>query len=74
MKRVLGVLLLIAIVGALGFIVYLDLSEHGIGELTHYIAHILVCVAFCTIFHNPAHKFFQWIMSLIGFKHNDCNH
>ena len=71
MKRVLGILLMVAILGFMGFIVYIDITEHGTAELIHYITHILVCVMFCTLFHNPAHRFMQWIKSLLGFKPDD---
>ena len=70
MKKVLGILLLIAILGCLGFLVYFDLSEHGAMELVHYAAHILVCITFCTFLHGPAHRFFEWIKSLLGFRHD----
>jgi NADH:ubiquinone oxidoreductase subunit 6 (subunit J) len=72
MKRLLGVLLIVVTFGAIGFMVYLDISEHGVTEIVHYLAHIMVCVTFCTLFHNPVHKFFQWMKSLLGFKSDDC--
>ena len=71
MKKLLGVLLLAALLGTLGYLVYLDLSEHGITELTHYIVHILVCIMFCTLLHNPAHRFIKWITKLLGFNSDD---
>ena len=71
MKRFLGILLVVVILSFLVFIVYLDISEHGTAEIIHYVVHILVCVAFCTLFHNPAHKFFQWIKRLLGFEADD---
>ena len=71
MKRLLGVLLLIGMLGFLGFFVYLDVSEHGTTELVHYVVHILVCIMFCTLLHNPAHKFIQWMKKLLGFKSDD---
>ena len=71
MKRVLGIILLAAILICVGFIVYLDMSDQGAMELVHYIAHIFICVMFCTLFHNPAHKFYNWMKGLLGFKIDD---
>jgi len=71
MKRLLGVLLLIAMLGCLGFFVYLDISEHGATELLHYFVHILVCITFCTMLHNPAHRYIKWIKKLLGLKSDD---
>ena len=68
MKRLLGILLIIAIFGCLGYFVYIDISEHGATELVHYFVHILVCIMFCTLLHNPAHRIIEWVKSLLGFK------
>ena len=71
MKRLLGVVLMVAILGCLGFFVYLDISEHGTTEIVHYVVHIFVCIMFCTLLHNPAHKFIEWVKGLLGFKPKD---
>ena len=71
MKRILGVLLLAAILGGLGFLVYIDISEHGAGEIVHYAVHIVVCIMFCTLLHNPAHKLIEWVKKLLGLKPDD---
>ena len=74
MRRILGIVLSIAILGSLGFFVYLDLSEHGVAELLHYVVHILVCVMFCSLLHNPVHRFIAWVKSLLGFKPDAHDH
>ena len=71
MKRIFAIILSVALLGGLGFLVYMDLSEHGTTELTHYIVHILVCITFCTLFHDPAHRFIKWLKKSLGFKPND---
>ena len=70
-KKIFGILLVIVILGCLGFCVYLDISEHGATEAIHYVVHILVCITFCTLLHNPAHRFIEWMKCLLGFKHDD---
>jgi len=74
MKRLFGVLLLAAILGCLGFFVYLDISVNGATEIIHYVVHIIVCITFCTLLHNPAHRFIEWIKGLLGFKPDDHNY
>ena len=71
MKRLLGILLLAAILGGLVFLVYIDISEHGASEIIHYVVHIMVCIMFCTLLHNPAHKLIEWVKKLLGIKCDD---
>ena len=52
-------------------------SDRGIisHEMVHYLIHILVCLFFCVVVHQPAHKFWNWVKSLLGItnmKDPDC--
>lgn len=81
MKRFIGIIILIILIGGLTGLVYWDVTSH-MGEtievtesvpeqVGHYIVHIMVCLAFCTIAHKPVHKFWNWLMSLVGIKTKD---
>ena len=71
MKKTLGILIIVAVLGCLAFLVYLDISEHGRTEIVHYIVHIFVCIMFCTLLHDPAHKLVEWVRKLLGIKPDD---
>jgi len=79
-KRLLGILLILILVGVLLSLVYYDISSHAsvdshsiFDEIIHYVIHIVICVIFCTLFHNSMHKFLNWVIKLVGFKIQDSH-
>jgi hypothetical protein len=82
-RRLFAVVILVLLFGILGFLVCHDFTAHSdstgpfFEEVFHYSIHIVICLVFCTIFHNPAHRFAEWLKSMLGLKthpgHEDGN-